>query len=98
MRPGKHRIDDAQTRVRADAPIGDTFAGTAPGMHQGANDGRPHGHDAAASCFCATNGCRGAHRNAIRLVERQAGVERGIAGRRDACREGDGGELHATAT
>jgi hypothetical protein len=33
VRPGKHRIDDAQTRARADALIGDAFAGTAAGMY-----------------------------------------------------------------
>ena len=64
-------------------------------MLECANDRGANGDDAAAARRCPANGGCGGRRNAIRLVEGQARIERGIAGRRDACRQRDRRKLRA---
>src|SRR6266542_5629095 len=87
VRPGEDRIDDDERSVAPDALIGDARANDTVfrcRVLERAHDGRADRHDAPARGLRTSDRARGHRRNRVRLVERQPGIERGIAGRREA--------------
>ena len=96
MHARQDRIGNPERRVPVD-PVGrNTLSGAecaARGrMLQGANHGGSDGDDAPAFLFRPFDCRNRRRRNDIGLVEGKPGVERGIAGGRDAGSMGEGGE------
>ena len=77
--------DDAKPRVAIDSLRGESAARPYPAVGERrvlerTYHGRPDRHHAAALRLRAADGPRSCRRNVIRLVERQPGVERRVAG------------------
>lgn len=94
VRAGQDDVDDAETAAGPDALIRHALAGAygpACGgrVFERAHDRRPDRYDPPPSPFRPANGRRRHLGNTVRLRERQAAVECGIASGRDAGRERD---------
>jgi hypothetical protein len=84
VRAREDGIDDLQPARRAKALIGDPLtradAALACGMLERTHDGRADGDDPSVRRSSVADGRRRGFGNAIRLVERKASVELGVAG------------------
>src|SRR5579883_121751 len=100
MRAGEQRVDDAKRGPARDAAARDAVAGANDAARIGgglerAHDARADRDDATLFRFGARDRRRGPRRDSVRLVERQAPIERGIAGRGKARRMAERGEADA---
>src|SRR5687767_14562411 len=87
VRAGENCVDDAQLRLCANALVRDVVARdrsteTRSRMFESAYDGRTDGDDPPTLATCTTQSLLRRCWNAIRLVERQQAIERGVARRR----------------
>jgi hypothetical protein len=87
VRAADDRIDRREARRGAEPVVGDARAGFEPArlrrrVLERARDGGADRDDPAAALLCRANRGDGAGRNAVGLVERQARIECGVAGRR----------------
>jgi hypothetical protein len=100
VRAGQNCVDDTQLRLRANALIRDVVARdhsteARSRVFESAHDGRTDGDDTPILATRATQSVLRRRRDAIRLVERQQVIERGIARRRDSRRVRDRRERDA---
>ena len=94
VHPRYDRVDDGQVRAWSEPQRRQTGTGLDVPVigdrgFQRPHDGRADGDDAAATCAGPRDQVGGRWRNLVWLVERQAAVEIGIAGRRETRRVGD---------
>ena len=103
MDAGEQRVDHARFEIRSDHQVGLATAGSRSavrrrGPFQRTHDGRADRDDAPARCARLLDRCDGASGNVIALRQRQHGVDRRVAGRRQSRRVREAREPHATAT